>query len=367
MKVRLNYENIKIYYVSRGGGDFRLIGGQEARRSRGQAIYVILNLFQDLVFKSKEANRHRSKANLEGRRRYDGRLLTPIFFPLLGKDNRMGNDVISKNPYSKKSCNLNMSDGTATFPPISSLIKEEKSDTIPSLNRKCKAAFTLAEVLITLGIIGVVAAMTMPTTIAKFQHKALETAFKKTYSSLMQAMIYAEPELIFDITGGGVVGDNSEFYKKLWEKYNVVKNLNENDQYAMDKLYNSLGGIKTYSKKQEADVGCPQKPQLMAADGTSVGGLYNCGSLWVSIDVNGPYKKPNALGNDIFYFGIDADSKRLFPLGMDKVHGYLNLSAQERYCSINSTDARNGWGCTVFALANKCPDDDSKTYWECLP
>ena len=102
--------------------------------------------------------------------------------------------------------------------PTPSLIRDGKSDNISLLRRKCKAAFTLAEVLITLGIIGVVAAMTMPTTIAKFQHKALETAFKKTYSSLMQAMIYAEPELIFDITGGGVVGDNSEFYKKLWEK-----------------------------------------------------------------------------------------------------------------------------------------------------
>ena len=82
----------------------------------------------------------------------------------------------------------------------------------------------------------------------------------------MQAMIYAEPELIFDITGGGVVGDNSEFYKKLWEKYNVVKNLNENDQYAMDKLYNSLGGIKTYSKKQEADVGKTTKCREMMVD-----------------------------------------------------------------------------------------------------
>ncbi len=74
---------------------------------------------------------------------------------------------------------------------------------------KKKAAFTLAEVLITLGIIGVVAAMTMPVLVAKYQHKALESAFKKTYSSLMQAMIYAEPETITDITGGGVVGGDS--------------------------------------------------------------------------------------------------------------------------------------------------------------
>ena len=36
-------------------------------------------------------------------------------------------------------------------------------------------AFTLAEVLITLGIIGVVAAMTLPTLIAKNQEKVLET------------------------------------------------------------------------------------------------------------------------------------------------------------------------------------------------
>lgn len=45
-------------------------------------------------------------------------------------------------------------------------------------------AFTLAEVLITLGIIGVVAAMTLPTVINNTKNKELETAFKKTYSQL---------------------------------------------------------------------------------------------------------------------------------------------------------------------------------------
>ena len=237
----------------------------------------------------------------------------------------------------------------------------------PSLKKR--AAFTLAEVLITLGIIGVVAAMTLPTVIAKYQHKALETAFKKTYSSIMQAMVFAEPDLISDITGGGVVGGNSEFYTKLWERYNVVKNMTEKDKFAMDKIYssNGVGNIKSYSKKQDADVGCPQKPNLMAADGTAVGGLYNCAGMWVSIDTNGPYKKPNALGHDIFYFAIDIQKRQLFPLGMDKVTGYWNFSAQERYCSRNSTDVKNGYGCTAFALANKCPDAEAKTYWDCLP
>ena len=52
-----------------------------------------------------------------------------------------------------------------------------------------KKAFTLAEVLITLGIIGIVAAMTMPVLIAKYRSKVLETQFKKRYSEVSQVFI----------------------------------------------------------------------------------------------------------------------------------------------------------------------------------
>lgn len=45
--------------------------------------------------------------------------------------------------------------------------------------------FTLAEVLITLGIIGVVAAMTMPVIIANVRDKALDSAYKKTQSTII--------------------------------------------------------------------------------------------------------------------------------------------------------------------------------------
>ena len=54
-------------------------------------------------------------------------------------------------------------------------------------------AFTLSEVLITLGIIGVVAAMTMPSLITKIQNARLESQFKHSYSLLnnaLQAMKY---------------------------------------------------------------------------------------------------------------------------------------------------------------------------------
>ena len=51
-----------------------------------------------------------------------------------------------------------------------------------------KCAFTLAEVLITLGIIGVVAALTMPALIAHYKNKVFITQTKKTYSTVLNAM-----------------------------------------------------------------------------------------------------------------------------------------------------------------------------------
>ena len=53
---------------------------------------------------------------------------------------------------------------------------------------KNKQGFTLAEVLITLGIIGVVAAMTLPTLIANYQKKVIATKLKQTYSILSNAI-----------------------------------------------------------------------------------------------------------------------------------------------------------------------------------
>ena len=57
-----------------------------------------------------------------------------------------------------------------------------------------KVAFTLAEVLITLGIIGIVAAMTMPALIQKNNNKVVETRLKKFYSAINQAVLMAEKD-----------------------------------------------------------------------------------------------------------------------------------------------------------------------------
>ncbi len=60
-----------------------------------------------------------------------------------------------------------------------------------SLNR---CAFTLAEVLITLGIIGIVAAITIPTIVSKYRKQVVETRLEHFYTTVNQAMLLAENE-----------------------------------------------------------------------------------------------------------------------------------------------------------------------------
>ena len=71
---------------------------------------------------------------------------------------------------------------------------------------KHKSAFTFAEVLITLGIIGVVAALTIPTLIANYKERAFVVAAKKNYSVLTNAMNKWNLE-------NGTVGDGAAFWQ----------------------------------------------------------------------------------------------------------------------------------------------------------
>ena len=72
-------------------------------------------------------------------------------------------------------------------------------------NNSRKIAFTLAEVLITLGIIGVVAALTLPALIANYKEKAFVVAAKKNYSVLTNAINKWNVE-------NGSIGDVSAFW-----------------------------------------------------------------------------------------------------------------------------------------------------------
>ena len=98
-------------------------------------------------------------------------------------------------------------------------------------NAQRRVAFTLAEVLITLGIIGVVAAMTLPTLIQKYQNKVVETKLAKFYTTINQAIKLAEVQYgdkkywyqssnsyETDPDTGEVIQGSSEV-EKWWKKY----------------------------------------------------------------------------------------------------------------------------------------------------
>ena len=87
-----------------------------------------------------------------------------------------------------------------------------------------KIAFTLAEVLITLGIIGIVAALTMPSVIEKHQKQVTVNKLKKVYSTLSQMTIrtYADNGPVSDfLTSGERVNTNKtkQFFNTYWLPY----------------------------------------------------------------------------------------------------------------------------------------------------
>ena len=80
-----------------------------------------------------------------------------------------------------------------------------------------KKGFTLAEVLITLAIIGVVAALTIPSVIVKTQQQEFRTAAKKAHSVLSQAVQLTE------VKDGYTFQDRGFFVQALINNMNVVK------------------------------------------------------------------------------------------------------------------------------------------------
>lgn len=177
-----------------------------------------------------------------------------------------------------------------------------------------KKAFTLAEILITLGIIGVVAALTMPSLMANYKKSVAKNQFKKTYSTLTNAFNQTVQDL-----GESVNCSNqsytSEACKELWNEF--VKNLNvvkycETDAYAQ-------GCVPDYSSENfPRTQGCggfsapqikEQQPAAVLADGSIIFPYGWQKTLYPAIgfDING-FKKPNVGGQDVFSLGISNKS-----------------------------------------------------------
>lgn len=88
-----------------------------------------------------------------------------------------------------------------------------------------KRAFTLAEVLVTLAIIGVVAALTVPIVFAKFRQHEYKTAGKKAFSELSAAIQTLNLQYGLPVQNFVDSSDNDKerFYDALENTLNIVK------------------------------------------------------------------------------------------------------------------------------------------------
>lgn len=109
-----------------------------------------------------------------------------------------------------------------------------------------KSAFTLAEVLITLGIIGVVAAMTMPTLMNSTQGAQYKAAYKKALSALSQAVTLnvALDDYNFS-TASGSTTENGSVYAIFKNRMNVVKTIEGTTGYLIDLGDKDKAGFKS--------------------------------------------------------------------------------------------------------------------------
>ena len=218
-----------------------------------------------------------------------------------------------------------------------------------------KIAFTLAEVLITLGIIGVVAAMTISTLVTNARAKALQTGLQKAYSTLSQAIIMYENDNGMPITSAFGLHE----LKPALMKYIITakdcgwgtdpdKACMPSKNYVSDKdNYKDI--YKTFNGKNHISYSRFDDGQFVMNDSmfVMIENVRDNADTYISVDVNGYNKKPNRLGQDLFMFQINSAGK-LVPMGT--VGTFYNTG---EYCSLSNTDIMNGAGCTIKALTDK--------------
>ena len=212
-----------------------------------------------------------------------------------------------------------------------------------------KSAFTLAEVLITLGIIGVVAAMTLPTLVNKYQAQVLRTQFLQANTILQDGitrMRYDEVDL------NDVINKrNSAIIEQYFE--NGHCELPADEKGAGYK--NFFGNYDTAGRAASSLIQpyCLKNGMLLW-----FGKLKNIdptGTFWyddnryslLAIDINGWKKKPNMFGKDVFFWYLDPDTNMVKAVGK-----YADLPASYLYtqCPGSTGMAEAGIGCAAKAL-----------------
>lgn len=222
---------------------------------------------------------------------------------------------------------------------------------------KVRLGFTLAEVLITLGIIGVVAAMTIPNLIANYKAHQLSSRFLESYSIIQQVFKQMEADDISLLP----TDYNTGSYYKTFMKYlqaptdcGLGGNIGLSAGNKKSKpCFNSNAGntdvpYKTLDGKTNALSPLFDDGQIALQNGSLL--LFENNIIeqrvYVSVDLNGYNNKPNRWGYDLFTFQLkDGELKTMGAKGTD----YPDVDS---YCNKSDGNNRNGIACAQKAKEN---------------
>ena len=191
-----------------------------------------------------------------------------------------------------------------------------------------KKGFTLAEVLITLGIIGVVAAMTLPVIVHNYKKQEIESKIKKFYTNMAQAVKLSE------------IDNGPAFYWDKSPRIDDGEGGNAGNREGTIAFYNKY--LAKYLKKvTELDTG-GKGISVTFADGSTIrfGSVY---CLDIIFDYNGE-KAPNISGVDMFDFLLCTEEGYNAGLSRNRQNPF------DAYFPVSCAKT----GCTRTQLLNSC-------------
>lgn len=210
-----------------------------------------------------------------------------------------------------------------------------------------KFGFTLAEVLITLGIIGVVSALTLPTLLNDTQGAQVGPRLGKAVAMFEQANMTMLNDLSVDRLSDTGLTNNTNDYVNSLSNYLRITRISNSNKYNLarndDTVFQDITEIGTFNSGD----------QWMVKDGTvysiNIRSIINRGAL-VYIDINGR-TGPNLIGTDVFAFYLLNDGS-LDPFGgAESANRHGNVGDWQTYCATNSTP-RDYYACAASIFEN---------------
>ena len=191
------------------------------------------------------------------------------------------------------------------------------------------AAFTLAEVLVTLGIIGVVSAMTVPTLMQNYQQQSMETQLHKVYNEVSQALLrYQTDRNAINYTEAGLSSDDAlDSFVRTYFK--VVQNCGETQTPCFP-------AQSEYKTKEGGNIsGWNADRHFVLASGAAIGLRYKRDGEQIAemvVDINGK-KGPNIQGRDLCKYSITNTELKNTCLDMSEDPEEVDCSKRANWCT----------------------------------